>query len=323
MLPRLFLCIYGKSRNFAAQNKPLTMNDYYALRLDVEPCSADATDLLAYLLGEAGYESFVPDDKGLTAYVPAALYSDDAVRAALQEFAFDATVTASAEFVEGRDWNAEWERNYFKPIVVGERCVVHSSFHTDVPAAEFDIVIDPKMAFGTGHHATTSLILGRLLDMPLQGRSLIDVGTGTGILAILAAMRGAVPVAGIEIDRFAWENACDNVRLNSRPEIAVLCGDASCSRPCNPPTWSWPTSTATSSSPTSAPTPQPCAPAQRSCSAASTRPTATWSRTPPAPSASAPPRAPCATPGPASSCTSKLLRTRPHPHTTRHHTRPL
>lgn len=203
------------------------MNDYYALRLDVEPCSADATDLLAYLLGEAGYESFVPDDKGLTAYVPAALYSDEAVRTALEEFCFDATVTASAELVEGRDWNAEWERNYFRPIVVGERCVVHSSFHTDVPAAEYDIVIDPKMAFGTGHHATTSLILTRLLDMDLQGRSFIDVGTGTGILAILAAMRGAVPVAGIEIDRFAWENACDNVRLNGHPEIAVLCGDAS------------------------------------------------------------------------------------------------
>lgn len=203
------------------------MNDYYALRLDVEPCSADATDLLAYLLGEAGYESFVPDDNGLTAYVSAALYSDEAVRTALEEFCFDATVTASAELVEGRDWNAEWERNYFRPIVVGERCVVHSSFHTDVPKAEYDIVIDPKMAFGTGHHATTSLILTRLLDMDLQGRSLIDVGTGTGILAILAAMRGAVPVAGIEIDRFAWENACDNVRLNGHPEIAVLCGDAS------------------------------------------------------------------------------------------------
>lgn len=203
------------------------MNDYYALRLDVEPCSADATDLLAYLLGEAGYESFVPDDKGLTAYVPAALYSDEAVRTALEEFCFDATVTVSAELVEGRDWNAEWERNYFRPIVVGERCVVHSSFHTDVPKAEYDIVIDPKMAFGTGHHATTSLILTRLLDMDLQGRSFIDVGTGTGILAILAATRGAVPVAGIEIDRFAWENACDNVRLNGHPEIAVLCGDAS------------------------------------------------------------------------------------------------
>ncbi|MDE6499068.1 MAG: 50S ribosomal protein L11 methyltransferase [Muribaculaceae bacterium] len=202
------------------------MNDYYALRLDVEPCSADATDVLAYMLGEAGYESFVPDDSGLTAYVPAAAYSDDAVRAVLDEFPFDAVVTAAAEFVEGRDWNAEWERNYFKPIVVGERCVVHSSFHTDVPAAEFDIVIDPKMAFGTGHHATTSLILTRLLDMDLEGRALIDVGTGTGILAILAAMRGAVPVAGIEIDRFAWENACENIRLNGHPEIVMLCGDA-------------------------------------------------------------------------------------------------
>ena len=129
--------------------------------------------------------------------------------------------------MEGRDWNAEWERNYFKPIVVADRCVVHSSFHTDVPAAQYDIVIDPKMAFGTGHHSTTSLILTRLLDMPLEGRAVIDMGTGTGILAILAAMRGAAPVAGIEIDRFAWENACENVRLNSHPEIAMLCGDAS------------------------------------------------------------------------------------------------
>ena len=202
------------------------MNDYYALRLDVEPCSADATDLLAYLLGEAGYESFVPDQQGLTAYVRAELYSDEAVRGVLAEFPFPAIVTTSAELVEGRDWNAEWERNYFRPITVGSRCVVHSSFHTDVPPAEYDIVIDPKMAFGTGHHATTSLILTRLLDMPLQGRSLADVGTGTGILAILAAMRGAAPVTGIEIDRFAWENACENVRLNHHPEIAVLCGDA-------------------------------------------------------------------------------------------------
>ena len=202
------------------------MNDYYALRLDVQPCCTDATDLLAYLLGEAGYESFVPDEKGLTAYVRAELFSDDAVRSALADFPFDAIVTASSELVEGQDWNAEWERNYFKPIVVGDRCVVHSSFHTDVPTAEFDIVIDPKMAFGTGHHATTALILTRLLDMELSGRPLIDVGTGTGILAILAAMRGAVPVAGIEIDRFAWENACENVRLNSHPEIAMLCGDA-------------------------------------------------------------------------------------------------
>ena len=203
------------------------MNDYYALRLDVEPCSADATDLLAYILGEAGYESFVPDEKGLTAYIQAPLYSAEALAEALNEFTFDAIVTTSTEFVEGRDWNAEWEKNYFRPIVVADRCVVHSSFHKDVPAADYDIVIDPKMAFGTGHHSTTSLILGRLLERPLEGLSLIDVGTGTGILAILAAMRGAVPVSAIEIDPFAWQNACENIRLNHHPEIAMLRGDAS------------------------------------------------------------------------------------------------
>ena len=93
------------------------MNDYYALRLDVEPCSADATDLLAYMLGEAGYESFVPDERGLTAYVRAEAYSDDAVRSVLADFPFEAMVTTSAEFVEGRDWNAEWERNYFLSLI--------------------------------------------------------------------------------------------------------------------------------------------------------------------------------------------------------------
>lgn len=129
--------------------------------------------------------------------------------------------------VEGRDWNEEWEKNYFQPIVIGNRCVVHSSFHHDVPEAQYDIVIDPKMAFGTGHHATTSLILDQLLDMPLEGKSVIDMGTGTAILAILAALRGAKPVTGIEIDPFAHANAIENVALNGHPEIRLILGDAS------------------------------------------------------------------------------------------------
>lgn len=133
----------------------------------------------------------------------------------------------TTEHIEGRDWNAEWERNYFKPIVIADKAVIHASFHTDVPAAPYDIVIDPKMAFGTGHHSTTSLIATRLLDMDLEGRSVIDMGTGTGILAILAAMRGASHIDAIEIDEAAWLNACDNVRLNGHGEINVILGDAS------------------------------------------------------------------------------------------------
>ncbi len=203
------------------------MNDYIEVRFDLTPSCEDATDLLAGLLADAGFESFVPDDNGLTAYVKKELYDADAVGAAVADFPFDCRIDFRDTLVEGRDWNAEWEKNYFKPIVVGDRCVIHSSFHTDIPHAEYDIVIDPKMAFGTGHHSTTSLIIRQLLDANLEGRSVIDMGTGTGILAILAAMRGASPVTAIEIDAFAYENAVENVRLNGHAEIKVLNGDAS------------------------------------------------------------------------------------------------
>lgn len=211
------------------------MNDYKEVRLDLEPFPGeDATDLLAGMLGDIGYESFVPDNKGVTAYVALGAYDADALAEVVDEFPYPCKINVTATTIEGRDWNEEWERHYFQPIVVGDKCVVHSSFHTDVPKAEYDIVIDPKMAFGTGHHATTSLILEQLLQMDLDGRSLIDMGTGTGILAILAAMRGAHPVTAIEIDEFAQVNAVENVAVNGHPEINVILGDASALEPIAP-----------------------------------------------------------------------------------------
>ena len=203
------------------------MNDYYEVRLDLNPCSEDATDLLAGMLADEGYESFVPDEDGMTAYVKKEIFSDDALKRVLNDFPFDRIVTASSKLIEGQDWNAEWEKNYFQPIVIGDRVVVHSSFHNDVPNAQYDIVIDPKMAFGTGHHSTTSQIMSALLSLDLEGKSVIDMGTGTGILAILAAMRGASAVCGIEIDQFAYDNAIENVSLNNHPEIKLINGDAS------------------------------------------------------------------------------------------------
>ena len=205
------------------------MNDYIDVRLTPEPCSETVTDVLAALLAEAGgYESFVPDSEGLTAYVKKELYSDDIINEIIASFPIDGVaITALPAVVEGRDWNAEWEKNYFKPIVIDNRCVIHSSFHNDVPEAPYDIVIDPKMAFGTGHHFTTSLMIRCLLDLSLEGKSVIDMGTGTGILAILAAMRGAATVNAVEIDEFAQINAVENVSLNGHPEINVILGDAS------------------------------------------------------------------------------------------------
>lgn len=203
------------------------MNDYREVRLELTPCCEDATDLMAAMLADVGYESFVPDEKGVTAYVPEKLFSREALDGVIADFPMPVSVEVSDTFVEGRDWNAEWERNYFKPIVVGNRVAIYSSFHTDIPEAEHHIVIDPKMAFGTGHHSTTSQVIKNLLTLDLKGASVIDMGTGTGILAILSAMLGATDVTGIEIDGFAYANAVDNVAVNGHPEIKLINGDAS------------------------------------------------------------------------------------------------
>jgi ribosomal protein L11 methyltransferase len=154
-------------------------------------------------------------------------FNRDAINMIVADFPMHVSMTVHDNFIEGRDWNAEWEKNYFKPIVVGNKCAIYSSFHTDVPEAQYRIVIDPKMAFGTGHHATTSQVITALLGLDLNGKTVIDMGTGTGILAILSSMLGATDVTGIEIDEFAYTNALENVRLNSHPEIKLINGDAS------------------------------------------------------------------------------------------------
>lgn len=210
------------------------MNDYYKVNFTFTPANTDAGDLLAAYLADEGYESFEQDESNpgatMTAYVPSKLFNDEAVATAVGELPFDCKVSFNTEYVPGQDWNAEWERHYFKPIVVGGKVVVHSSFHTDIPQAEHDIVIDPRMAFGTGHHATTTLMMQFILAHDIKGKDIIDMGTGTGILAILCGMRGASHVLAIEIDPFAAENAVDNVALNlaSRPGVVeVREGDAS------------------------------------------------------------------------------------------------
>ena len=203
------------------------MNDYYSVRVDFTPCTADITDLAAAFMADAGFESFEPDATGLTAYIRAEGTDPDlSARQALDGFPIPTTFGIKSTLVEGEDWNAEWEKHYFKPIVIDDACVVHSSFHKDVPSARHDIVIDPKMAFGTGHHDTTSNMMRYILQEDMAGKSVIDMGTGTGILAILAAMRGASPVAGIEIDRPAYENAVENAVIN-KTDINIIHGDAS------------------------------------------------------------------------------------------------
>lgn len=203
------------------------MNDYTKVKFTVTPNEEVATDVLAALLAEVGFESFVPEEEGMSAYVPQALHNEESIAAVVAEFPIEGfTITYESEFIEGEDWNAQWEKNYFQPIVLGEDCVIHSTFHTDVPKARYDILIDPKMAFGTGYHQTTCHMLRAILASDMTGKSVLDMGCGTALLAILARKHGATDVVAIDIDEFAYENAKENIVLNGTPDIEVRLGGA-------------------------------------------------------------------------------------------------
>ena len=180
------------------------MNNYIKVTFTITPAEESISDVLAALLADVGFESFVPEETGLTAYAPKALFDSDAVAAVVENFPLDGfSIAYDAEEIEGEDWNAEWEKNYFQPIVLGEDCVIHSTFHTDVPSARYDILIDPKMAFGTGYHQTTCHMLRAILGEDMSGKSALDMGCGTALLAILARKHGADRVVAVDIDEFA------------------------------------------------------------------------------------------------------------------------
>lgn len=200
---------------------------YFEFTFHTSPCTETVNDVLAAVLGEVGFESFVECEEGLKAYIQQNLCNEEAIQNAVQDFPLpDTQVSYTQVEAEDKDWNEEWEKNFFQPIIIGNRCVIHSTFHQDVPQAEYDIVINPQMAFGTGHHETTSSIIGELLDADLKGKSVLDMGCGTSILAILASMRGADPVTAIDIDDWCVNNSRDNIQLNGLNNINVELGDA-------------------------------------------------------------------------------------------------
>lgn len=201
---------------------------YLQFNFRTSPCTEVTNDVLSATLADVGFESFMEQPGGIAAYIQKDLYNEHALRQALDNFPLpDARIDYDFLEAEDRDWNEEWERNFFQPIIIGNRCVVHSTFHHDVPQAEYDITIDPQMAFGTGHHETTGLIINELLDTDLAGRDVLDMGCGTSILAILARMRGAARCTAIDIDDWCVRNSLENIRLNRLDGIDVSQGDAS------------------------------------------------------------------------------------------------
>ena len=184
-------------------------------------------DLLVDSLGNEGpYESFVETPGGLKAYVQAPQY--DARWLASTVEAFPVPLKYSAAAMEDRDWNAEWEKDH-KAVLVeykGGSLWVRAPFHPHRTDVSYELVIEPKMSFGTAHHPTTCMLLSYVAEMPMAGRRVLDMGCGTAVLAILAKMRGASRVAGIDVDEWAYRNAVENAAANG-VDIDLRLGDAS------------------------------------------------------------------------------------------------
>lgn len=200
--------------------------NFIQVNFSFEPFEEFMADILAAELAEIGFDSFVPGENGMQAFIPENKFDESSLKQLIADYPIEVAVSYEIITVASKNWNEEWEKHYFEPIVIGDECVIHSSFHKNVPEAKYDIIIDPKMAFGTGHHETTSLVIGEILKMDLTNKKVLDMGCGTAVLAILAAMRGATELLAIDIDNWCTENSLENIALNNVSGIEVKLGGA-------------------------------------------------------------------------------------------------
>ncbi|PCI05030.1 MAG: 50S ribosomal protein L11 methyltransferase [Flavobacteriaceae bacterium] len=183
------------------------------------------TEILIAELGFAGFESFVENEHGVIAYIQKNEWNSEILEDINILRSEEFTISFEQEEIEQTNWNIEWEKN-FNQIEVDGIVSIRAPFH-DNPNLKYDIVIEPKMSFGTGHHETTHLMIQHLLEIEVADKKVLDMGCGTGILAIFAEMRGAKPIDAIDIDQWCYENSIENVERNKCTSISVFVGEAS------------------------------------------------------------------------------------------------
>ena len=201
--------------------------NYLKLAVNIAPFEEWLRDVLTARLTEIGFESFVETDDGFEGFIPEKDFNEKEVFNLLKTFEENYTFTIQTELIEEKNWNEEWEKNYFKPLVVAGKCVVRAPFHKEYPVLDYEIVIEPNMAFGTGNHETTSMMLETILENDMQDKSVLDMGCGTGILGILASMRGARKITAIDIDEWSFKGASENAQINHIKNMEVKLGDTS------------------------------------------------------------------------------------------------
>ncbi len=199
-------------------------NIYLAYNFTISPLQP-ATEILIAELGLVGFESFVENENGVTAYIQKQEHNDTILDYIFVLNNKEFEISYTQEEIAQVNWNSEWEKN-FKPIKVDNLVSIRAPFHQN-PNLKYDIVIEPKMSFGTGHHETTHLMIQHLIDLDLEEKMVLDMGCGTGILAIFAEIKGAKLTDAIDIDEWCYENTFDNLELNNCKRVDVYQGDAS------------------------------------------------------------------------------------------------
>ncbi|MCF8308100.1 MAG: 50S ribosomal protein L11 methyltransferase [Bacteroidales bacterium] len=197
--------------------------NYIELHCKVFPAEP-ASDILTAQLAEIGYEGFAESDTGLLAYIPADSFDLEAVKqlSVIRDGLFD--VTLEYEEIEEENWNRLWESNY-DPVLIDDLCYIRAPFHSARNDARYDIVIEPRMSFGTAHHETTELVIRLMFNEDFKDRRVLDMGSGTGILAILAAKMGAKEITAVDNDQWAYDNAPGNFRHNGQQVPELILGD--------------------------------------------------------------------------------------------------
>ncbi len=176
-------------------------------------------DILIAMLENIGYEGFEEHEEQVVAYVPAADYTEEELKTLLEPFSLGFTI----QDIQQQNWNAQWESN-FEPVIVEGFCTIRAAFHDIEVKTPYEIVITPKMSFGTGHHATTQLMMQQMSKMDFKGGKVLDFGTGTGILAIMAEMLGAGQILAIDNDEWSFDNTVENIAANNSRNIETLRG---------------------------------------------------------------------------------------------------
>ncbi len=201
--------------------------DYYKVEINISPFKEWVRDLLMVQLSDSGFEGFTETEAGLEAFIPVKNFNDNELTEILSDYKNGFRINVEKELIKDRNWNEEWEKNYFKPLVIAGECLVRAPFHKDFPSCRYEIVIEPNMAFGTGNHETTSMMLEAILREDLTGKKVLDMGCGTGILGILASMKGAANITAVDIDQRSVSGTEENTLMNGIENLKVYKGDAS------------------------------------------------------------------------------------------------